>query len=123
VDEIFSVPGGPELLAGVQRASETGEIVKLGGPVTVKGESWNARLSPLAHGRVMVILRHDGEEGRRSFALGTELPRRATSDVRALPSASGTNPPPDDATPVSTPATQPAQQADEPSPRPPARTR
>jgi hypothetical protein len=63
----------------------------------------------------MVILRHDNEEGRRSFALGTEPPRRSPAEMRAAPSASGTNPPPDDATPVTS--------ADDLPSGPPARTR
>jgi DNA-binding NarL/FixJ family response regulator len=119
VDEIFSVPGGHELLGAVRRASESGEIVSLGGPVTVRGESWKARLSPLVHGRVLVILRHDedGDEPRRALALGTELPRRVTPEVLALalaPSLTPAAPAVDDA---------PAAPDDEPPARPPTRAR
>lgn len=112
VDEIFSIPGGHELLGAVRQASESGEIVSLGGPVTVKGESWLARLSPLVHGRVLVILRPDSDEPRRGLALGTELPRRAAPEVRTLAIAPA--PAADEA---------PTVTAEEPLPRPPARTR
>lgn len=113
VDEIFSVPGGHELLVAVQRATESGEVVSLGGPVTVKGESWQARLSPLAHGRVLVVLRPDAEEPRRVIALGTEPPRRAVSEARVLAPASAP-PAVEEAPPVP---------GEEPPHRPPARAR
>jgi DNA-binding NarL/FixJ family response regulator len=113
VDEIFSIPGGHELLGAVRLASESGETVTLGGPVTVKGDSWEARLSPLVHGRVLVVLRPDTEEPRRGLALGTEPPRRLTPEPRGLAIA------------PSSPAAEeaPGLPADEPPPRPPARTR
>jgi hypothetical protein len=112
VDEIFSIPGGHELLGAVRLASESGEIVTLGGSVTVKGDSWQARLSPLVHGRVLVVLRPD-DEPRRGLALGTEPPRRSTPEARVALSVA-----------PSAPAEEaPAVPADEPPPRPPARTR
>ncbi len=113
VDEIFSIPGGHELLVAVRRASESGEIVALSGSLTVKGESWLARLSPLAHGRVLAVLRPDAEETRRGLALGTEPPRRVAPEVRVLTAAPV--PPAEETTPV--------PGADDIPPRPPARTR
>jgi hypothetical protein len=115
VDEIFSAPAGQELLAAVRSATESGEVVTLGAQVTVKGQRWRARLSPLAHGRVLVILRPEGDEPRAaSFAHGTEPPRRVAPDVRAkaVPSP-GIEPDEGPAVPG----------ADEPPARPPARTR
>ena len=85
IDEIFSAPAGRELLAAVLSSSESGDVVALDTAVTVKGHRFQARLSPLAHGRVLAILRPDTDEVRGSgFAHGTEPPRRMAPEVRAL---------------------------------------
>ena len=112
IDEVFSAPAGRELLDGVQRATETGEVVALGAAVSVKGQRWLARLSPLAHGRVLCILRPE-HEARAGLAQGTEPPRRLVADGRAVA-----------ATPPSDGIDEPAPRAgDVPPRRPPARSR
>ena len=119
IDETFAAPAGPALLAAVLRTSESGEVVHVEGAVTLKGQRFQARLSPLAHGRVLAILRPDEMRvpGSSPFAQGTEPPRRASVDLRTIRSVTPVPATPAGETDDALPA------ADDKPRRPPARTR
>ncbi len=115
IDEVLSVPSGDAVLQAVARATETGEVVSLGSVAFAHGGRWQARISPMPHGRVLAILRPDSTDAHppSGFAAGTEPPRRLLPDERVLVAPSAA---PDGVTSAGAgPDTKPG--------RPPARTR